>query len=410
MGYKEEGKWWVSPENYAPEVRAQFGFPEKVEILDTTLRDGEQQAGIIFTKEDKLKIAKALAEAGVHRIEAGTPAASKEDAEAVKAIVDAKLDSKIFVFVRNMVKDIELAKSLGVDGVIAEIIGSEHLLEFGKRWTFEKAIEACVEATKAAHDMGLYVTFFPADSSRASDDFLFRMVDAVAEKGHIDSLALVDTFGCFSPEGAANRVKKLRERYDFPIEAHFHSDFDMGVATTIAALQAGASVAHVTVNGIGERAGSAPLESVVLALEALYGVKTGIRTEKIKGLSDLVAELSNFPVWPIKPITGSRIFGWETGLPSSLWLNCKDTDPLIMLPYHWDLTGQHEPEIYLGKKSGKDNLNLWLREAGLDVPEELKPDLLQAVKDLSIKLKRDLNMEDFKSLVASFLTKGGELS
>ncbi|KUK42882.1 MAG: Pyruvate carboxyltransferase, partial [Thermovirga lienii] len=167
MGYKEQGKWWVSPENYDQEVTRQFGFPEKIEILDTTLRDGEQQAGIIFTKEDKLKIAKALAEAGVHRIEAGTPAASKEDAEAVKAIVDAKLGSKIFVFVRNMIKDIELAKSLGVDGVIAEIIGSEHLLEFGKRWTFEKAVEACIEATRAAHDMGLYVTFFPADSSRA---------------------------------------------------------------------------------------------------------------------------------------------------------------------------------------------------------------------------------------------------
>jgi isopropylmalate/homocitrate/citramalate synthase len=227
------------------------------------------------------------------------------------------------------------------------------------------------------------------------------MVQAVAEGGHIDSLALVDTFGTFSPEGAAYTVSKLRERFDFPIEAHFHSDFDLGVATTIAALKAGAQVAHVTVNGIGERAGSAPLGALALSLEALYGQDTGIRLEKMKELSELVVELSNFPVWPIKAVDGDKLFGWETGLPSSLWVNAKETNPLIMLPYHYDLTGQQEPVLYLGKKSGKDNLKYWLRKAGVEMDDDKQKELLQKVKALSIEIKRDLNMDDFKALLAT---------
>lgn len=403
MGYREDGKWWVSPANYEEEVRNTFNFPEKLEILDTTLRDGEQQAGIIFTREDKVAIAKKLAAVGVHRIEAGTPAASQEDADAIKAIVDEGLDSRIFCFCRNMVKDMELAKSLGADGVVAEIIGSEHLLKYGKRWTLQQAVDACVEATQAAHELGLYVTFFPADGSRADMNFLMDMVQAVAEGGHIDSFALVDTFGTFSPEGAAFTVRKFRERFDFPIEAHFHSDFDLGVATTVAAMRAGAQVAHVTVNGIGERAGSAPLGAVALSLEALYGQNTGIKLEMLKELSDLVAEKSNFPVWPIKAVDGNRLFGWETGLPSSLWMNSKDTNPLIMLPYHYSLTGHQEPELFLGKKSGKDNLQYWLDKAGVEISEEEQKDLLQMVKNRSIELKRDLKMDDFRSIISEYI-------
>lgn len=300
-----------------------------------------------------------------------------------------------------MVKDMELAKSLGVHGVLAEMIGSEQMLRYGKKWTPEQAIEACVEATRAAHEMGMYVTFFPADGSRAELNYLLDFVQAVAEGGHIDSLALVDTFGTFSPEGAAFMVRKLKERFDFPIEAHFHSDYDLGVATTLAALVAGAEVAHVTVNGIGERAGSAPLGAVALSLEALYGQKTGIRLEKLKELSEMVVKYSRFPVWPIKAVDGDRLFGWETGLPSSLWVNAKETNPLIMLPYHYTLTGQQEPVLYLGKKSGKDNLKYWLDKAGVEIDDNQQKELLQMVKARSIEMKRDLDMDDFKSLLSA---------
>lgn len=401
MGYHEEGKWWVSPSNYEPEVLSGFHFPAKVEFLDTTLRDGEQQPSIILTKDEKVEIAKKLAEVGVQRIEAGTPAVLQEDAEAIREICSLGLDSKIFAFVRNMPKDMKLAKECGVDGVIAEMIGSEHMLRHAKKWEVDRAVKASVEATLAAKELGLYVTYFPADSSRAEYDYLVDFVQAVREEGHIDSLTLVDTMGVFSPEGAAHRVRKLKERFPtLPIEVHFHDDYAMGVSTTIAALAAGAEVAHVTVNGIGERAGGAQLEAVALGLEALYGVDSGLELAKFKELSRFVTERTRVNPGPTKPVVGEKIFLWETGLPSSLWVNCKDIDPLIMLPYSYELTGQNEPYLLLGKKSGKDNLKAWIAAAGADVPDEKMGDLLQLVKKKSYAEKRDLTMEEFQVLLA----------
>lgn len=403
MGYKEPGKWWVAPSDYTDEVVNDFHFADKIEILDTTLRDGEQQPGIVLTRKDKVKIAKKLAEVGVQRIEAGTPAVSDQDADAIREIVGLGLSSKIYCFCRSMPKDMELAKSIGVDGVICEMISSEHMLRFGKKWDRQKAVKAAIEGTTAAHELGLQVSFFLADGSRAELGFLLDFVHAIHEGGHIDSLVLADTMGTFSPEGAKFMVRTLKKNFPFPIECHFHSDYDLGVATSLAGLAAGASVAHVTVNGIGERAGSPSLESVAVALEALYGRSSGIKLNKLKELSDLVAELTRFPISAIKPIVGDHIFSWDTGLPSSLWLNAKDVDPLIMLPYHYNLTGRNEPELLLGKKSGKDNLRLWLKKIDVSLPEDRERDLLEAVKEKSLSMKRNLTVDEFRALVGGFL-------
>ncbi|MCL2601661.1 MAG: hypothetical protein FWD91_02480 [Treponema sp.] len=402
MGYHEPGKWWVSPSNYEKEVVEKFKFPHKVEFLDTSLRDGEQQPSIILTKDEKVEIAKKLAEVGVQRIEAGTPAVLEEDAEAVREICGLGLKSKIFAFVRCMEKDMKLAKECGVSGVIAEMVGSEHMLHHAKKWEVDRAKKASIEATLVAKQLGLHVTYFPADSSRAEFEFLADLVQAVYEEGHIDSLALVDTMGVLSPEGAAYRIRKLKERFPkLPLEAHFHDDYSMGVSSTIAALAAGAEVAHVTVGGMGERAGGAQLEAVALALEALYGVPSGLHMNKFKELSRFVAERTRVSPGPTKPVVGEKIFLWETGLPSSLWQNCKDIDPLIMLPYMYTLTGQNEPYLLLGKKSGKDNLKVWVDECGIPVPEEKMNDLLLLVKKKSYAEKRDLTREEFKTLVKS---------
>ncbi|WP_301098860.1 hypothetical protein [Otariodibacter sp.] len=401
MSFKENGKWWVSPSNYDESVVSKFNFPEKIEFLDTTLRDGEQQPGIIFTKEEKIEIAKRLDKAGVQRIEAGTPAALAEDAEAIKEITSLGLKADIYAFVRNMVKDMELAKSCGVDGVIAELVGSEHLLKVGQRWDVDRAIKSAREATTAAHEMGMKVTFFPADSSRADLNYLINLVGEVKAEGHIDSLALVDTFGVLSPEGAFHRVSKLREAFPgLPIECHFHDDFAMGVSTSIAGLTAGASVVHTTVNGIGERAGGTPMEPLALALEAMYGQSSGLDMTEFKELSKFVSKCARIPVSPTKPVVGDKIFLWETGLPSNLWLNVKDEDPLIMLPYHWSMVGQQMPELLMSKKSGIRNVEYWLEKLNLSVPEGKERDLLMAVKELSLAEHRTLEEADFRKLVA----------
>lgn len=398
MGFREEGKWWVSPANYAKDVVAGFGFPEGIEILDTTLRDGEQEPGIVFSKEDKVEIAKMLDAAGIHRIEAGTPATSEEDAAAIKAISELKLNAKIYCFVRNVKSDMDLAKECGVFGVLAEVPGSEHLIKGGMGWTAEQAIAKAVESTRYAHEIGLNVTFFPADGSRADLDYLCNTLNAIIDGGGwVDSIVLVDTFGAYSPEGAAYTVKQLIKRVGKPVEAHFHEDFGLSVATTIAALNAGATCAHVTVNGIGERAGSCPIEPLVMSMLCLYGYDTGVKPENLLALSQEVAKRSNKPVPPTKAIVGDRLFGWETGLPVGYWKSAKGIDPLIMLPYKWTMTGQNEPHIYIGKKSGAANISLVNERLGLEEIEdkEKTKELLNKVKAKAIEVRRDLTDQEY---------------
>jgi isopropylmalate/homocitrate/citramalate synthase len=384
-----------------PEVTGQHAFVPEVKILDTTLRDGEQQPGIVFSREDKVAIAKELDAIGIHKIEAGTPAVSQGDADAIREICDSGLKAEIYCFVRNVVSDIELAKKCGVQGVLAEVPGSEHLLNQGMKWSAEKAIKAACEATTAAHELGMKVTFFPADGSRASLDFLLDTLSAIKEGGHMDAVTLVDTFGAFSPEGAAYTVRKMLERLKCPVEVHCHEDFGLSVATTIAALRAGASCAHVTVNGIGERTGNTPLEPLLVSLRALYSIDTGIDLTKLLDLSRDVEKRSGMPVSPVKAIVGERIFGWETGMPVAMWKNCKDTNPLVMLPYLWTLVNQRPPYIYTGKKSGAANVALVAEELGLTLSDEDAKTMVNLVKDMAIKEKRDISREEFKALADS---------
>ena len=401
MAFKEDGKWWVSPMNFEEEIVKDFNFPEKVLILDTTLRDGEQEPGIILTREDKIEIAKKLDAAGVHRIEAGCPMTSDEDRAAITEICKLGLKADIYCFVRGVLTDMDVAKECGVDGVIIEVPGSEQMLQGGMRWGLPKAIDAASAATKYAHELGLKVTFFPSDASRSSVEFLTTLLKGVLENGgHMDSVALVDTFGAFSPEGAAYMTKALIEQVGVPVEAHFHEDFGLSVPTTIAALKAGAFCAHVAVNGIGERAGSCPLEPLVMSLQCLYGIDTGIKYENLLDLSREVAERTRKPVPPTKAIVGTRLFGWETGIPTGYWQKSREINPLIMMPYHYSMTGQPAPHIYIGKKSGAANVALVNERLGLEPIEDKDKvkALLQAVKTLSIQVKRDLTDEEYIKL------------
>ena len=195
-------------------------------------------------------------------------------------------------------------------------------------------------------------------------------------------------------------TRVLLEQVGVPVEAHFHEDFGLSVATTIAALKAGAFCAHVTVNGIGERAGSCPLEPLVMSLQCLYGQDTGIKYDELLGLSQEVAVRSGKSVPPTKAIVGTRLFGWETGLPTGYWQKSRDINPLIMMPYHFSMTGQPAPHIYIGKKSGAANVALVNERLGLPPIEDkdVVKELLKKVKDLSLAVKRDLSDEEYLKL------------
>ena len=392
-------QYFVSPWNYQAEVTAEFSPPAKLEVHDVTLRDGEQQAGVEFTADDKVRIADALAEAGVHRIEAGLPAVSKQDEEAVRRIAARGLPATVYAFSRCMVDDVKRAVDCDVAGVVMEIPSSRHLIELGYRWSVERARELSIEATRFAHDHGLLVSFFPIDATRASAQEYLDLVGTVAREGHIDALGLVDTFGVLTPHAVERFVVQSREALGVPLETHFHMDYGMGTANSLIACAAGASVIQTTVGGIGERAGNTPLEETVLALLTLYGVDVGIRMERLTSLARLVMDLSGVSQPSNRPVTGPRLFSVESGIIASWVRNVRDTDLAEAFPYVPSLVGQEGPRLVLGKGSGLDSVAEWLDDLGVEATPEQAQDILIRVKEASLAKRDLLEPEEFRTIV-----------
>jgi isopropylmalate/homocitrate/citramalate synthase len=385
--------YFVSPWNYVPEVTESFTPPERVAVHDVTLRDGEQQAGVEFTADEKVRIAEALAEAGVDRIEAGLPAVSPSDAEAVKRIAEAGLPSRIFAFARCMISDVEAALEAGVEGIVMEIPSSRHIIELAYRWPYERAIEATVQSTKFAHEHGLEVVFFPIDSTRADITEFLDLIETIERDGHMDGLVLVDTFGVLSPSAASFMVRKVKERVQKPLEAHFHMDFGLGVANTTLAVSQGVGTVQVSVSGIGERSGNVPLEDTVLALKTLYGIDSNVDTTKLYGLSKLVREIAGVPVPPNRGVVGDRIFHVESGIITTWVKNVGQEHLLEAFPFRPELVGQTGPEIVLGKGSG----------LGPASEEEMQAILVE-VKATSLAKKGLLDEDEFGRIAQSVLS------
>jgi isopropylmalate/homocitrate/citramalate synthase len=400
-------QYFVSPWNYQPEVTSEYTPPAKLEVHDVTLRDGEQQAGVEFTPDEKVRIAEKLAEAGVQRIEAGLPAVSPGDAEAVRRIKALGLPAKIFAFSRCMVEDVKRALDTGVDSIVMEVPSSEHIIKYAYRWEYDRAIELTVESTRYAHENGMFVSFFPIDSTRADITTFLNLIEIIARDGHMDSLALVDTFGVLSPQAAAFMTRKVRERIKQPLEAHFHMDFSLGVANTVTAVANGVGTVQVSVTGIGERAGNTPLEDTVMALKTMYGIESGIDFSKLYGLSRLVRELAGVPVPPNRGIVGDRIFHVESGIIAS-WVKNVGSERLTeAFPFRPEMVGQTGPEIVLGKGSGLDSVLIWLDKLNLGPSnDEQTMAILQEVKAKSLQKKGLLTEDDFHQIATGVLGKG----
>jgi isopropylmalate/homocitrate/citramalate synthase len=397
--------WFVSEWNYAPEVTKDFKFAKTIKIHDVTLRDGEQQTGVILSKDEKIRIAEALAEAGVHRIEAGMPIVSPSDRDAIKEIVKRNLGPQIFSFARCMKEDVQRAIDTGVNGVVMEIPSSKHMVDLAYRWPMEKAIETSIEATAFAHKNGLEVVFFPIDFSRAELKWAIDLIEKVGKEGHMDALALVDTFGVLSPHAMKYFVTQVQSRIKKRLEAHFHQDFGMGVANTIMALSLGVEVAHTTVLGIGERSGNTPMEEVVMALKTMYGVDIGIDTTKLTPLANLVQRLTGVAVPTNKAIVGSGLYQIESGIIASWFKNCGEKNATELFPIRWSAVGQPPAEVVMGKGSGIDSVNMWLADVGMQVSEADAMKVLQAVKLHSLNNKKMLTHAEFRDLARSVLGK-----
>jgi isopropylmalate/homocitrate/citramalate synthase len=397
--YHKEGQWWVSPFNVKPEVTAEFELPAKVEIHDATLRDGEQTPGVVMSPEDKIAIAELMSEVGVDRIEAGMPAVSPDDYKAIKTICGLGLKSKIFTFARAMQADMDAAVDCGAHGVIIEVPIGYPKLKYQFGWTWEDVFKKSRDAINYAKERGLYTVFFPYDTTRAREEDLDALLDAVMNESPPDSIGVVDTMGCALPAAIKYMVRKVRKQTGLPVEVHTHNDFGLGVATELAGVEAGATVVHSCVNGLGERTGNAAMEELVLALEVLYGIPMNYDMKKFPALFELVSKISNIPIAVNKPVGGARNFTRESGIGVDLVIK----EPLAMFGTHPALTGR-SGDIVLGKKSGKRSVTFSLEQMGInDTPDDKVSEILNRVKALGIQKKTTLTDEEFRRIVEDVL-------
>jgi isopropylmalate/homocitrate/citramalate synthase len=398
-------KWFTSPWTYLPEVTKKYAFAPKIKIHDVTLRDGEQQTAVVFRREEKVAIAKKLDALGVHRIESGMPAVSEQDKTAIQDIAALGLKSEIFAFARCIPEEIKVVKACGCKGVVIEIPASDHMIKNAYGWTFDRAMKSSIDATRAAKEAGLYTVFFTIDATRTEVDRLLDIVEKVATEGHMDAFTLADTMGGCTPDAIYHVVKKAIERLKKPVEIHCHQDFGLGVANTLAALQAGASVAQTTITGLGERAGNVPMEDVVLSLLCLHGVDIGIRTEKFCEVSRFVMEKAKVTQPPNRPIVGDSLYEVESGIIAGWVRMARKDNPLEYVPFSADLVGQKPVNIVLGKNSGPPSIEEWCEKLGIKATEEERMALLQAVKAKSFEKKDLLTADDFKAIVERVLQK-----
>src|SRR5712671_7125241 len=326
-------KWFVSSWNYLPEVRKDYGFAPKIKIHDVTLRDGEQQTAVVFRREEKVAIAKKLDALGIHRIEAGMPAVSPQDKAAIADIAALGLKAEVLAFARFIPEEIKVVKEVGCKGVVVEIPASDHMIKNAYGWSLDRAMKSSIDTTLAAKEAGLYTVFFTIDATRTELSRFLEIVEQVATEGHMDALTIADTMGGCTPDAVHHVVRTVIDRLRKPVEIHCHQDFGLGVANTISALAAGASVAQTTITGLGERAGNVPMEDVVMSLLCLHGIDVGIRTEKLCETSRFVLDLAKVSIPPNRPIVGDKLYEVESGIIAGWIRLARKEHPLEFVPF-----------------------------------------------------------------------------
>lgn len=350
-------------------------------LNDTTLRDGEQTPGVVFTADEKFAIAKALSEAGVPELEVGTPAMGDAEIEAIRSIVDFGLKARAIAWGRMRESDVVAAARSSVGMVNLSVPVSDIQLKaklgVGRDW----AIASVARIVPYARDLGLEVAIGAEDASRADVEFLLDVIEA-AERCGARRFRIADTLGVLDPFATFALVERLRAATSLEIEIHAHDDLGLATANTLAAIRAGATHASVTVAGLGERAGNAPLEEVAVAAWRLYGVTTGVAAHELGSIAALVASASGRTIPDGKAIVGAAVFTHESGIHVDGLL--KDTrsyqslDPRAL---------GREHRIVLGKHSGLAGLNQALANIGLSLEPDAARHLLARVKDEAQRTK-----------------------
>ncbi len=349
---------------------------DRISIFDTTLRDGEQTPGFIVTPEEKVEIARQLDRLGVDIIEAGSPMSSEGEVKSVTEIKKQKLKAEIIALARPIQADIDAAMKCDVDAVHVFISTSDVQMKYALNMTPDQVLAAIPKHVQYVKDHGLVCEFSPMDATRTEMPFLKKACLAAQDVG-ADRIDIPDTVGVMTPAKMRKMIEDIRSVVKTPISVHCHNDFGMAVANSLASVEAGAAQVHVTVNGVGERAGNASLEEVVMGLHMLYGLKTGVDTEQLYRTSQLVSGLSGIPVQPNKAIVGENAFSHESGIHTRGIV----VNPLTFEPIDPTVVGRRR-KLVAGKLAGRHGIKAELANMGFEPNDQQLLEIVKRVKDI----------------------------
>lgn len=372
---------WVSPLNFTD--GAQFGkLPKRVGIHDVTLRDGEQTCGLVWREDDRVRIAEALSELGVDRIEVGMPIISEENRSAIKRLKKMHLKSEIVAFCRAIPKDLDAAIESGVDRIIVEHAVNPYLNTYVYHSTQDQVVEKVVNCLNYVRKNGVKASFMGWDATRSSLDYVLQTFGRIAIDGQPETMAFVDSFGVATPQAIQYSFSELRkvipEKID--LEFHVHNEFGLAMGSVIAAIMGGARIIHSSMNGLGERTGNVATEQVAAALGILLNIDTGVDLSKIWEVSRLIQDIAKISPAYNNPVVGSRLFWVESGVVVDALEKLNDNGiQAAMTPYMPQLVGRPGPEIKIGAFSGKASVKYYLAQKGRQATDEQLEEILDRV-------------------------------
>ncbi|OKY78978.1 MAG: Isopropylmalate/homocitrate/citramalate synthase LeuA family [Candidatus Methanohalarchaeum thermophilum] len=365
-------------------------------LFDTTLRDGEQTPGVSLTPKEKLWIARKVDELGVDVIEAGSAITSKGEREGIRKIADEGLEAEICSYTRVLKSDVDAAHECGVESIHLVAPVSELHLKKKLKKNKSEILDSLDEVIPYAKDYGLNVELGAEDASRADQDFVEKIFNRGASLG-ADRVCYCDTVGVLNPEKTEQNISKLTENIDIPLSIHCHDDFGFAVSNSINALLSGAEQVHVTVNGLGERAGNASLEEVVISGKELYDIGFNANPELLYETSRLVSRLTGVSVSENKAIVGENAFTHESGIHAHGVLN----DSATYEPISPDEVGR-ERKFTLGKHTGRASVKAILKEMGVEADDEQLKEIVSRVKEIGDKGKK-VTTADLQTIVETVL-------